>query len=293
MPVEVNQWRATIVCFRLSIQKLYPLSKPISLFSILSQIFKLYWLCCCFITISVLVLPFVLITHFLAIHLVATHCCFLPLFSRTHLFAKTVVYTTVELLKRFPLGVIGLLRYKHFVVKQCFFQYTYFYIVCMAVCTLRTQWLVYATILLCGDVETNPGPETLDFCCWNLNSIAAHDFLRISLIEADNSVYNYDLIGVVETHIDSTVDEDRLSLDGSTFHKANHPQNVKRGGVGLYVKDSLPSKNRSDLVTLPECVVCEIQLKKKKYFSVVIYRSPSQNQNEFDNFTIDFKLFLK
>ena len=55
---------------------------------------------------------------------------------------------------------------------------------------------------------------------------------------------------------------------------------------------SLPSKNRPDLVTLPECVVCEIQLNKKKYFSVVIYRSPSQNQNEFDNFTINFELLL-
>ena len=86
--------------------------------------------------------------------------------------------------------------------------------------------------------------------------------------------------------------EDRLPLDGYTFHKANHPQNVKRGGVGLHVKDSLPSKNRPDLATLPECVVCEIQLNRKKYFSVVIYRSPSQNQNEFDNFTINFELLL-
>ena len=97
---------------------------------------------------------------------------------------------------------------------------------CLAVCTLHTQCLIYATILLSGDVETNPGPETLDFCCWNLNSIAVHDFLRISLIEAYNSVYNYDFIGIVETHIDSTVNEDRLSLDGYTFHKANHPQYV-------------------------------------------------------------------
>ena len=99
----------------------------------------------------------------------------------------------------------------------------------IAVCTLGTRWLVYATILLCSDVETNPGPETLYFCCWNLNSIAAHEFLRISLIEAYNSVYNYDLVGIVETDIDSTVDEDRLSLGGNTFHKANHLQNVKRG----------------------------------------------------------------
>ena len=46
---------------------------------------------------------------------------------------------------------------------------------------------------------------------------------------------------------------------------SNHPQNVKRGDVGLYVKDSLSSTNRSDLATLPECAVCEIQLNRKRY----------------------------
>ena len=74
---------------------------------------------------------------------------------------------------------------------------------------------------------------------------------------------NYDLIGIVETHLDSTVDENKLALNGYTFIKNNHPQNVKIGGVGLYIKDSLPSKRRSDLVTLPECIVYEIQLNRK------------------------------
>ena len=40
-------------------------------------------------------------------------------------------------------------------------------------------------------------------------------------------------------------------------------------------------------MTLPECVVCEIQLDRKKYFFVVVYRSPSQDQSEFDNFTVN------
>lgn len=86
------------------------------------------------------------------------------------------------------------------------------------------KWLILRTILLSGDVETNPGPESLDFCCWNLNSLTAYDFLRALLIEAYNSVCNYDLISNVETHIDSTIDEDRLSLDGYMFIKENHPQ---------------------------------------------------------------------
>ena len=102
-------------------------------------------------------------------------------------------------------------------------------------------------------------------------------------------MYNYDLIGIVETHLDSTTDNDRLALNGYLFIKSNHPQNVKRGGLGLYVKDSLTSKNRSDLVTLPECVVSEIHVGRKKYFFAMIYRSPSQDQTEFDNLIIYFE----
>ena len=209
-----------------------------------------------------------------------------------HHLAGTVIYVTFELVKRIPLGFINLVRYKRMAVKHCLFWYVYFYTGCVTIYTLHAQWLVFRTILLSGDVETNPGPETLDFCTWNLNSITAYDFLSVSLIEAYNSVYKYDLIGIVETHLDSTVDKDRLTLEGYSFFKNNHPQNVKRGGVGLYVKDSLPTTERIDLVTLPECVVCEIQLNRKKYFFVVIYRSPSQDEDEFDNFAINFELML-
>ena len=90
--------------------------------------------------------------------------------------------------------------------------------------------------MLSGDVETNPGPETLDFCTWNLNSITVHDFLRVSLIEAYNSVYNYDLIGIVETHLDNTVDKDKLAINGYTFVNDNHPQNLKRVALSYISK---------------------------------------------------------
>ena len=166
---------------------------------------------------------------------------------------------------RMPLGFIylfGLARHRYSFIKETVFVYAYFYAVCMTCYIIYTQW-GFRRILVSGDVETNPGPDTLDFCCWNLNSITAHDFLRVSLIEAYNSVYNYDLIGIVETHLDSTIDEGRLAIDGYTFVKSNHPQNVKRGGVGHYIKDSLPSRDRSDLVTFPECIVREVQVNGK------------------------------
>ena len=47
-------------------------------------------------------------------------------------------------------------------------------------------------------------------------------------------MYSYDLIGHVETHLDSTVEKDMLALDGYTFIQDKHPQNVKRGGVAIH-----------------------------------------------------------
>ena len=241
MLVEINQWRAAIGCFRASVQKSSPLRKSVEPFSILFQILKLYWFCYCFIAISILALPCAITIQFLKVHSVTSQSCFLPLFARVHHFAKTVLYTTLEIFKRIPRCIIGLVRYRHVAVRQFLFLYAYFYIGCLTCNTLHAQWLVFRTVLLSGDVETNPGPEALDFCAWNLNSITAYDSLRVSLIEAYNSVYNYDIIGIVETRLDSTVEEDRLALDGYSFVKDNHPQNVKRGGVGLYIKNSLAS----------------------------------------------------
>ena len=258
--------RATIGCFRASLQSLRPLSKTINLFSILFQVFKLHFFCWCFIVISIFILPLALITQFLIVHSLIPQLCFLPLFARMHYLVRTAIYVTSELFKRVPPGIISHLRYKRLTVMHCLFWYTYFYTGCVTLYNLYTQLLVFRTILLSGDVEINPGPETLNFCTWNLNSITAYDFLRVSLIEAYNSVYKYDLIGIVETHLDSTIDNDRLALEGYSFLKSNHPQDVKRGGVGLYVKDSLPTTERPDLVTLPECVVCEFQSNMKKYF---------------------------
>ena len=116
--------------------------------------------------------------------------------------------------------------------------------------------------------------------------------MRVSLLEAYNSIYNYDSIGIVETHLDSSIDEGRLALNGYTFIKSNHPLNVKRGGVGLYSKESIPVINRFNLVTLPECVVSEIRLGSRKYFFVVMYQSPSQVESEFENFMTKFALLL-
>ena len=54
-------------------------------------------------------------------------------------------------------------------------------------------------LMLCGDIESNPGPrpnsrQSFSICHWNLNSTAAHNFSKSSLLRAYNAIHTYDLI---------------------------------------------------------------------------------------------------
>ena len=78
---------------------------------------------------------------------------------------------------------------------------------------LGIYWFFNSILLLKSDIEANPGPETHNFCTWNLNSIIAYDFIRAPLLEACNLVYNYDLIGIVEAYLDNTIYENRMAIN--------------------------------------------------------------------------------
>ena len=61
-------------------------------------------------------------------------------------------------------------------------------------------------LLLCGDIELNPGPrpnsgQSFSICHWNLNSIAAHNFSKISLLRAYNAIHNHDIVCHSETYL--------------------------------------------------------------------------------------------
>ena len=142
--------------------------------------------------------------------------------------------------------------------------------------------------LMSGNVHPNPGPLTTSFkfCHWNLNSILASNSIKLSLIEAYNSIHNFDLIALSETYLNSSVNNEDISLEGFSrdIFRNDHPTNAKRGGVCLYYKENVSIKHRTDLQILDECVVAEITSQRKKVFFVVLYRSPNQTVQQFNDF---------
>ena len=51
-------------------------------------------------------------------------------------------------------------------------------------------------LICCGDIEINPGPKQslLTFCHGNLNGTAAHDFIKISLLQRYITDRNFDIL---------------------------------------------------------------------------------------------------
>ena len=94
------------------------------------------------------------------------------------------------------------------------------------------------------------------------------------------------MISVCETNLDNSVEIPETLLKDYTCVPANHPLNIKPGGVGLFYKNSLPVNVRREL-SFDESIVVGLKFGRKKIFLAVLYRSPS-----FDHASPEFRIFL-
>ena len=91
----------------------------------------------------------------------------------------------------------------------------------------NTIYYLKRFLLLSGNIELNPGPKKspfIKFCHRNLKGQAAYDFIKIPLVEAYIKNYNFEIVCLSETFLDSTV-------------PTNHPTNIIREGVCIYFKN--------------------------------------------------------
>ena len=144
------------------------------------------------------------------------------------------------------------------------------YALCVQLTAEVPPWVPLLLILLSNDIELNPGPNYhenfLSFMNWNLNSLAKNNFERAQLIEAHNSLHNYDLISLCETSLNDSVEIPDPLLNDYTYIPANHPDDVSHGGVGLLYKNTLPLQNRPNLA-FEESIVVELKFGRKKVVS--------------------------
>ena len=95
-----------------------------------------------------------------------------------------------------------------------------------------------------GNVELNPSPKNrnscynFSICHWNLNSITAHNFAKVNLLQAYNAIHDFDMICLSESYLDSFVSSDNENLYMRDYNlvRAEHPGNIKTG-VCVYFKN--------------------------------------------------------
>ena len=151
-------------------------------------------------------------------------------------------------------------------------------------------------ITLSGDVELNPGPkhnavQTFSICHWNLNSICAHNFAKLSLLKAYVSVHKFDIICLSETYLDSSIYNKKLEISEYYLIRSDHLSNNKHGGICIYYKSFLPLK-LTGVCLLDECIAFDLIISNKLCSFVALYRSPSQYQDDFATFSDNFEMTL-
>ena len=82
--------------------------------------------------------------------------------------------------------------------------------------TVITLLFIFAPLLWHGDIEINPGPKVpFLFCHWNLNSLSAHNFSKLTQLKAYISTYKHDFMCLSETYLNTSIPDSRLEINGT------------------------------------------------------------------------------
>ena len=100
-----------------------------------------------------------------------------------------------------------------------------------------------------------------------------------------------DIACLSETFLDSSIsiDDDNLQIPGYSSVRAEDPSNTKQDGVLLYYNSFLPIK-LIDVIYLNECISFELRIGGNVCKFLTLYRSSSQNRDEFETFLDNLEL---
>ena len=127
-----------------------------------------------------------------------------------------------------------------------------------------------------------------------LESISAHNYIKLSLLRAYLVFHKVDIICLSETYLSSSTppDDDTLQISGYNLVRSDHPFSSKRGRVCICYKNYLPLRIIS-VNYLSECINFEITIGNKICNFIILYRSSSQNQDDFLAFKDDLEMNLE
>ena len=114
----------------------------------------------------------------------------------------------------------------------------------ITICISITSILTTQALLKFSDIETNSGPKkssAIKFRLWNLNGLVAYEFVKVLLIEGFSTTHNFDIACLSQFFLDSTIfrNDENININSCSLLRVDHPNDIKRGGVCMYFKESL------------------------------------------------------
>ena len=78
------------------------------------------------------------------------------------------------------------------------------------------------------------------------------------------------------------------SLSGYNLTRADHPDDVKRGGICMYYKENFSLRSISTSY-FDQCLLYKVTCQNQKGYVAVIYCSSSQSCNKFEDFLFNLE----
>ena len=135
-------------------------------------------------------------------------------------------------------------------------------------------------ILMCLDVQSNPGPDNLRHALRNISIVNLNvNSLRNKTDSIFNELGDHDIICIMETRLNNSICSSDLCLDNflnpNDFRKDR--QTDHGGGILIYVRNNMIAKRRLDFESNDiESICVEITShNNKKSLVVYIYRPPN------------------
>ena len=121
----------------------------------------------------------------------------------------------------------------------------------------RSKFWLY----LCGDIELQPGPfEHLRFCHWNLNSLVAHNFSRVSLLHAYIIHHELHIAAISESALTREIPDSSIDIPG--YSHIRYDGHDTHGGD--YYRNDIAVNQRTDLPSPSYTLTLEITINRNK-----------------------------
>lgn len=141
--------------------------------------------------------------------------------------------------------------------------------------TLAFSLVFVNLLILAGDVELNPGPESTSSDSDNCMTIFHANIrsLRNKITDIADIVVDFDIVFFTETHLDMLVLDENIHIDGFET-PVRSDRDSDGGGIVMYYKSSINIARRADLeVDNVECMWFELKTKLHKILINIVYRS--------------------